>query len=160
MIELIFVIVILAIIMSVAIATYPQLVSNMQIRIDRTSAINITKALRGWYEDSMSDPQKKESIKTFVEENLYLKTMKLEELENMGIDLFIDPNYSSNSLKDSNGNIDSQQGFYVGVIGQGQYMKFVITVESEAEGGRLSGIDTTSVANYDGTTSAVIYIES
>lgn len=158
MIEVIFVLVILAILFSITVVTYPKLVRNMRIRSDKASATYITKALRGWYTDGLSDPQKKDEFKAFISDNLSSKTVKLSELSAMGVDIYLDSEYKPYSLVDSNDSFIENQGFYVGMIGEGQDSRFIITIETDDE--RLASISNDSEANYDGTSIGVIYIES
>ena len=157
-IEVIFVIVILAILFGIVIVTYPNLVRNMKIRSDRSSAAYITKALRGWYADGMSDPQKQEEFKAYLSNNLYLKTVKFSELSTMGVDIFVDSNYIPYSLVDESGHSVDDQDFYIGIIGEGSDSKFVVTIETSDE--RLSDISSVTEPNYDGESIGVIYIES
>lgn len=158
--EIIFVVALLAIIIGIVVVTYPQIISRMQVKSDRVSAMNLAKVLRGWYEDGMSDVQRRDSIESFVDDNMKNRTTKLSSLESMGIDVFIDSTYKPNSLKNSVGSgLDDKQEFYVGVVGEGKDMRFVVAVESDTEGGRLGEIDSTNIADYDGTKSAIIYVE-
>ena len=158
LVEVIFVIVILAIISTIAIATYPQLVQNSKVKTDKMSAGNIARALRSWYEDGVSSPQTSDEFKEYITNNLYLKTVKLSELEAMDVATFVDPTTSPTSLLDSRGKFDEKQAFYVGIIGEGVNSKFVITVETEDR--RLESLSADSVENYDGTSIGIIYIES
>lgn len=158
LVEVIFVIVVLAIFIGIAVATYPKLVQNSKIKSDKASATSIAKALRGWYEDGMSDPQKCEEFKTFIADNFTTKTIKLSELESLNVSVFVDPNTRPYSLLDFNDNGDDSQEFYVGMIGDGSSAKFIITVETEDK--RLESVSESSTVNYDGTDIGVIYIES
>ena len=60
-------------------------------------------------------------------------------------------------MLDSAGQEVTNQGFYVGIIGDGINSKFIITVETEDQ--RLGEISEEVTANYDGTSIGVIYIE-
>lgn len=157
LIELIFVIALLAIIMGIVITAYPGLTYRMQVRADRSSAMYITRALRVWYTDSISDLTRKESFTGFINDNLYNKTILLSDLKAKGLDHFVDPNYKPKSLKDSNGSLVGDQNFYVGMIEVNEELKFFVTVESDEN--RISQINSDSSANYDGSSIGIIYIE-
>ena len=158
LVELIFVIVVLAIIMGVVVVTYPRLVKDSRLKSDRASATYIAKALRSWHTDCLSDQQKQDEFKAYIEENLYKKTIKLSELASMGVEVFVDSTYRPYSLVDDAGHEIPNQGFYVGIIGDGSNAKFIITVETEDK--RLDSVSESSTVNYDGTDIGVIYIES
>lgn len=157
LIELIFVIALLAIIMSIVITAYPGLTYRMQVRADKSSAMYITRALRVWYTDSVSDPTRKETFTGFINNNLYNKTVLLSELKAKGLDGFVDTSYKPKSLMDNSNNLVNDQSFYVGMIEVGGELKFVITVESEEN--RISEINSDSSVGYDGSSIGIIYIE-
>lgn len=157
LVELILVMAVLTIIIGIVIVTYPKVIRNSRLKTDRVSAAYIAKGLRGWYTDSLSDNQLKGEFKAFIEEKLYNKTLKLSELSVAGLDAFVDSKYRPYSLLDTDGHEVANQGFYVGIIGDGINSKFIITVETEDE--RLGEISEEVTANYDGTSIGVIYIE-
>ena len=157
LVEMIFVIVLFAILLGIVIVTYPQLLKNMKVRSDKASATHIAKALRGWYEDNMTDPNNKKEFKDFVSENLLNKTVKLSTLEEKGVGVYIDPGFKPFSLLDENKHIVEDQGFYVGIIGEGINARLVISVETETD--RLSTIEGITSASYDGDSIGVICIE-
>ena len=157
LVEMIFVIVLFAILLGIVIVTYPQLLKNMKVRSDKASATHIAKALRGWYEDNMTDPNNKKEFEDFLSASLLNKTVKLSSLAEKGVGVYIDPGFRSYSLLDANKRIVNDQGFYVGVIGEGINARFVITVESETD--RLDTIEGITSASYDGDSIGVIYIE-
>jgi len=157
-IEVVFILIILLIIFSIVIVTYPKLISNMRIRSDKASASYIAKALRGWYIDSISDPQKEAEFSKFISDNLSYKTVKLSELADMGVGVYLDSEYQPYSMVDAQGSIIDGQCFCIGMIGDGIASKFIITVETDTD--RLTNISNDSVVNYDGTSIGVIYIES
>lgn len=157
LIELVFVLAILAILATIVVATYPKLVKDSRLKSDRSSAAYIAKALRGWYTDSLTDQQKQSEFKSFIEENLVNKTVKLADLKEKGVEVFVDSTYRPYSLVDTDGHEVANQGFYVGIIGDGINSKFIITVETEDE--RIGEISEEVTANYDGTSIGVIYIE-
>ncbi len=157
LVEMVFVIVLFAILLGIVIVTYPQLLKNMKVRSDKASATHIAKALRGWYEDNMTDPNNKEDFKNFLDSELLNKTVKLSYLETKGVSAYIDPNFRPYSLLDENKRIVNEQNFYVGIIGEGINARFVISVETETD--RLETIEGITSAGYNGDSIGVIYIE-
>lgn len=158
MMELVLVIAILAIIASIAIVTYSSLTHNMKMRSDKISAGNIVSALRGWYQDGLSDPLKYEEIKSFLVALSENKTVKLSDMKEMGVKDFLVPNYVPTSLFDNNGQIVSGQEFYIGLIGDKDNAKFVITIETEMD--RIDELNSNSVVDYDGYSAGIVFIES
>lgn len=157
LIELILVIAVLSIILLIGALAYPRIVQSMQIRTDRVSANQISKSLRLWYECNTSDTGRNIEFIDFINNELYEKTVSLKSLEAKGVSTFIDSNYKPESLVDSNWKKVEDQAFFVGVIGNGKELKFVITVETEED--RLEEINSASEVNYDGNSVGVIYIE-
>ena len=84
LIELIFVLVILAILIGILVATYPGLTHHMKVNTDRASAKNIANAVRSWYVDHNTDAVLKPKLEEFLNRpdtpNIKRKTMKLVDV--------------------------------------------------------------------------------
>lgn len=147
LIELVFVLVLLLIIMSIIVVTYPGLLTRMKIKSDIASAAQLTHAVRTWYVDYSSDSALKDAMTS-----LGTPTMGLTEIE--GLDKYINVYIRPYSLVNENNNMIDDQKFFVGMIGDGVNAKIIVTIGTE-------GIDVSSesVVNYDGKGSGVVYIE-
>lgn len=155
-VELIFVLCILAIIFAIIIPLFPTIAQNMKVRADKASAGNIANAVKGWYIDYSTDDKLKDSAefianrKSLTEEGR--KSIAISELS--GIDSYVSSiSTKSTSLLDANNVTASDQSFFVSLIEDGTNVKVVITVGTEGV-----QVSNDSVVDYDGSKNGIIYI--
>ena len=166
LIELIFVLVILAILIGILVATYPGLTHHMKVNTDRASAKNIANAVRSWYVDHNTDAVLKPKLEEFLNRpetpNIKKKTMKLVDVVDLTTYMDVYGNKPV-SLLNANKVTEPIQNFFVGVVDDGLDIRIVVSV------GVDEGIDITSitsdtlssdVATYDGYSPGIIYIEN
>lgn len=147
LIELVFVIVLLSIILSIVVITYPGLLRNMKVRSDKAAANQVARAVRSWYTDYSTDPSLKNSMTVLGSNTIALDTIT-------GIERYVDPGSRPYSMLDENGNIEDNQKFFVGMIGTGLNEKIVISIGTVGV-----SLDENVTENYDATGNAVAYIE-
>ena len=160
-VELIFVLVILAIIISIVVATYPGLMHNMKLKADISSAKGIARAIRVGYLDYNSDDIIKPTFDQFIKDtNANKFTVKLSEF---GIfEKYMNPNTKPISLVDVSGISLDNQNFFVGFLESDSKLRVVVQVGVD-EGIDLSTIDfnadSETIATYNGYESGVIFID-
>ena len=155
-VELIFVLCILAIIMLIIIPLYPTLTHRMKVNVDKTSAGNVANAIRTWYSDYSTDTILK-TKESFLEDKELLTaegrvSLPFSELD--GLEKYLDINTAPKSLVNEAKVTVPNQKFFVSFIGKGTDAKVVITVGTEG-----IEVNDSSVVNYDGNSSGIIYIE-
>ena len=161
-IELIFVLVILAIIFAILVATYPGLTQNLKVKTDRASAKNVANALRTWYVDNSTDALLTDDLRDFIEDSgIKDRTIMINEIP--GIEKYVDTSGNKPiSLLNANKVTEPIQNFLVGLIDTKSDVRIVISVGIE-DGIDISGIepDTASdvIATYNGYSSGIIYVE-
>lgn len=161
-IELIFVLVILAIIFAVLVATYPGLTQSLKVKADRASAKNVANSLRTWYVDNNTDVLLKDNLKEFIEDSgMKNRTIMISDIPN--IERYIDTSGNKPmSLLNANKVTEPIQNFLVGLIDTKSDVRIVISVGIE-DGVDISGIDpntaSNEIATYDGYSSGIIYVE-
>ena len=158
MVELILVLCILAIILAIAIPLFPVIEQHMKVRTDRTSAGNIANAIKAWYLDYSTDEVLKNSqdfinnVEEMTKENR--KSISLSTLA--GIEHYVSAsNFRSCSLLNDDRAPVTNQYFFVSFIKKGQELKAVVTVGTEG-----IPVSDSVVANYNGNSNGVIYIEN
>jgi len=160
-VELIFVLVILAIIISIVVATYPGLMHNMKIKADISSAKGIARAIRVGYLDYNSDDIIKPTFDQFIKDTKANEvTVKLSEF---GIfEKYTSPETKPISLVNENDTPIGNQNFFVGFLESDGKMRVVVQIGVD-EGIDLSTIDfnadSETIATYDGYESGVIFID-
>lgn len=155
-VELVFALCILAIIFLIIIPAYPTVSQKMKVRVDKTSAGNVANAIKTWYSDYSTDAILK-TKETFLEDIECLtaegrKSISLSELD--GLTKYLDINMSPKSLVNESKVTVPNQKFFVSFIGKGTDAKVVITVGTEG-----IEVNDSSVVDYDGNSSGIIYIE-
>ena len=161
LIEVIFVLVILAILACVLVAVYPKLLQNMRVKADLASAKGIANAIRDGYIDNSTDEQVRDSFRTFIESSdITNRTIKLSNLTMM--EDFLDINIKPNSLLNVDKIPYENQYFFVGFIRRNYDYRIVISIGTD-EGIDISGIDpyinSDAVMSYDGYSPDIVYIE-
>ena len=161
LIELIFVLVILAIMITIVVATYPGLMHNMRLKSDRRSAQNIARAIRVAYVDYASDEALKPELDKFINEtNINNVTVPLSQFGMF--DKYLTETYKPVSRVDISGVPMASQLFSVGFIEVDGEMRIAVYV-GNGEALDLSTVDfdadSETIATYDGYESGIIYIE-
>jgi len=161
LVELIFVLVILAIIITIVVATYPSVLHNMRLKADEKSARGIARAIRVGYVDYNSDNIMEPELKEFIEEsNVNNVTVDFSEFKIFEgyTNITVEPT----SLADVNDVPVDNQKFSVGFLEAGKDIRIVVYIGT-GEVLDLSTIDPNSdseiIATYDGYESGIIYIE-
>ena len=167
-IELIFVLVILAMIIGIVVATYPGLTHSIKLKTDRSSAKNIANAVRSWYIDWNTDDNLEdkfaESIKGEPDgDSLFQKTVALTKIDELANYVDITGNKPT-SLLNENKVVIPNQAFFVGFVDLGDDVRVVISVGAEEEDGvALTSIEpdaeSEEIATYNGLEKGIIYIE-
>ena len=156
-VELIFVLCILAVVFAIIIPAYPTLSHRMKINVDKSSAGNIANAVKVWYSDYNTDSVLKrqetflENVKSLTEEGR--KSIPLSDLR--GLENYVDVNTKPCSLQNEAKVTVAEQKFFVSLIGSGTEAKVVITIGVEGV-----EVNDSSIADYDGNSGGIIYIES
>lgn len=161
MVELIFVLVILALIFLIVVATYPGIRHRMQLKSDFVSATSIANAIRGWYGDYSSDPELKEEFLAFIESSeINKRTIPIDSITTLADYMNIDAKPGS-LMTPSEVSIENQK-FFVGLLETGNGVRIVISVG--LNGKDISGIagDATfeSIAIYNGYEDGIIYVDA
>lgn len=161
LIELIFVLVILAILVTIVVATYPGLMHNMRLKADRSSAQGIARALRVGYIDYKSDDILNSELRKFIEEsNVNNVTVPISEF---GLfDRYISVNTKPVSRVDISDIPLDNQKFSIGFLEIEDKIRILVYVGTGEELD-LSTLDASAeadtIATYDGYEDGIVYIE-
>ena len=167
LVELIIVVAILAIIMLIAIPNFSGIQQRMKVRADKATAAQIGKAVRVWYTDYTSDPVMKSTIDADSGSVVLDTDYKVYDTITQ-IDGYAAKTYLPTSLV-TDGVTEEHQAYAVKLSSATQDAKVVVAICKSKEGTASSGkydtvdgtvTDTDPISvNYDGTTSAVAYVE-
>ena len=149
LVELIVVIAILGIICLIIVPLYPTMTQRMKVKADRTSAGNIANSVKAWYVDSSTDLLLKEHSKTLQVDT----TIRLNEVPNLEQYVDVENTQPNSLLNEAKVPVPNQE-FYVGMIGEPDDPKVVVSVGTEGV-----SISNDSVEDYDGYANGIIYIE-
>lgn len=155
-VELIFVLCILAIIFAIIIPLFPTIAQNMKVRADKASAGNIANAIKVWYIDYSTDDKLKDSVEFIANKEMLTKEVRksIAISELVGVDSYVSSlSTKSTSLLDENKVTVRDQSFFVSLIEEGINVKVVITVGTEGV-----QVSDDSVVDYDGSKNGIIYI--
>lgn len=156
-VELIFTLCVLAIVFAIVIPVYPKVEQRMKVNVDKSSAGNVANAVKAWLSDYSTDSELK-SKETFLEDIEALtqtdrKSISLLEID--GLEDYVDVNITPKSLVNEAKVTVPNQKFFVSFIGRELDAKVVVTVGTEG-----IEVNDSSIVNYDGNSSGIIYIES
>ena len=172
LIELIFIITILAVIMLIALPNLAGIQYRMKVRADTTTASLIGKAIRIWYVDYTTDSALHRKLKIKRNENgvkdfsnepdnkLLNREVWVRYDEITGISEYCDTNYKPISLIDPDTKKPEPYQFYVvriGAIENGRKISIGITYGETEES--YNEIPFSGVVTYDGTCPGVAYVE-
>lgn len=161
LIELIFVLVILAIMVTILVAAYPGLTHNMRLKADRSSAQGIARALRVGYIDYKTDNTLKTELRKFIEDsNVNNVTVSISEFDLFN--RYFNVNTKPVSRVDSSDIPLNNQKFSIGFLEKEDKIRILVYVGTgeELDLSTLDfNADADAIATYDGYEDGIVYIE-